>query len=148
MRINDWEIYFVRRLFGNQYQDLRQEVQNLKQRLTREDYIRHPTVKLYAAMMRAIKELIPADPFATQFALTGALKRYGRVKKMGLPKRYRLFFRAIQSPQSKAIFIIWLGYPRKEGDKRDCYAVFKKMLSRRDFPASLDDLLDESSQEI
>lgn len=145
MMINGWKLYFVQRLFGEQYQHLRHEVRHLKQTLSQEDYSRHPTVKLYAAVMRAIKELIPSDPFAARFALTGPLKRYGRVKKMGLPNRYRLFFRAIQTSQEKAIFIIWLGYPRKEGDKRDCYAVFAKMLSRGDFPTSLDDLLAERS---
>ena len=144
MEINGWNIYFLRRLFGQQRQELRAEVRRLKQELRPGVYIHHPTVKLYTAVMRAIKEKIPADPFASQFALTGPLRKYGRVKKMGIPNRYRLFFKAFQSPQGKAIFILWLGYPRKEGDKRDCYAVFRKMLERGDFPENLDDLLRES----
>ena len=74
--------------------------------------------------MRAIKETIPADPLASRFALTGSLKRYSRVKKMGIPNRYRLFFRVFKSEEQKSVFILWLGYPRREGDKKDCYAVF------------------------
>ena len=147
MIVNGWRIYFLRRFFGQQRQSLRAEVRHLKQELSPEDYIRHPTVKLYTAVMRAIKEKIPTDPFAAQFALTGPMRRYGRVKKMGIPNRYRLFFRAFQAPEGKAIFILWLGYPRKEGDKRDCYAVFRKMLERGDFPDSLDELLQESEPE-
>ena len=146
MLINGWKIYFLKRLFGEQHRDLRKEVRELKQTLTPEAYRRHPTVKLYAAIMRAIKELIPADPLASRFALTGSLKRYSRVKKMGIPNRYRLFFRVFKSAEQKSVFILWLGYPRREGDKKDCYAVFQKMVERGDFPHSLSQLLLEGEQ--
>lgn len=146
MLINGWRIYFLNRLFGQQRRDLREQVQRLKGKLPNGNYIRHPTVKLYAAIMRAIQEGIPADPLASRFALTGSLKQYGRVKKMGLPSRYRLFFRVFQADEEKSIFILWLGYPRKEGDKKDCYKVFKKIVERGDFPQSLNDLLQESEQ--
>jgi toxin YhaV len=92
--VNGWRIYFVRRLFGKQRRDLQAEVRQIKKSLSPEKYLKHPTVKLYAAIMVAIKEKIPVDPYASHFALTGSLKKYGRVKKMGLPERYRLFFRA------------------------------------------------------
>jgi len=144
---NGWQVYFIKRLFGQQRQDLQVEVRQLKQTLSREDYLRHPTVKLYTAIMVAIKEKIPGDPFAAPFVLTGALKKYGRVKPMGLPSRYRLFFRAMQTSESKAIFILWLGYPRKEGDKNDCYKVFTKMVASGEFPESLDELLLASSED-
>jgi toxin YhaV len=52
------------------------------------------------------------------------LQKYGRLKKMGLPNRMRLFFRAFK--EKKVIIILWLGFPRKEGDKKDCYQVFSK----------------------
>lgn len=145
MEINGWKIYFLERFFGQQRQDLRSEVRRLKKILSPDEYVQHPTVKLYSAIMRAIQEIIPQDPYASNLALTGSLKRYGRVKKMGIPNRYRLFFRAIEAPQQKSIFILWLGYPRKEGDKKDCYAVFQKMVDRGEFPEKLDDLLDESA---
>ncbi|PSB30357.1 type II toxin-antitoxin system YhaV family toxin [Chlorogloea sp. CCALA 695] len=138
---NEWQIYFIKRLFGKQRRDLQAEVRHLKQTLPSEDYLSHSQVKLYTAIMVSIKERIPEDPFAEYFALSGPLKKYGRVKKMGLPKRYRLFFRALQTPNHKAIFILWLGYPRKAGDKNDCYRAFTKMVERGDYPESLDELL-------
>lgn len=153
MIVNGWQIYFVKRLFGKQRRDLQAEVRRLKQTLPPEDYYSHATVKLYTAIMVAIKEKIPLDPFARHFTLSGLLKRYGRVKKMGLPERYRLFFRTLQrnqaddKPEVKAIFILWLGYPRKEGDKNDCYKAFKKMVVRGDFPDSLDELVLESEED-
>lgn len=121
MIVNGWRIYFIKRLFGKQRRDLQAEVRQLKKKLSFEEYHSHATVKLYAAIMVAIKEKIPQDPFASHFALSGSLKKYSRVKKMGLPDRYRLFFRTLQTPEHKAIFILWLGYPRKQGDKNDCF---------------------------
>jgi toxin YhaV len=65
------------------------------------------------------------------------------MKKMGLPERYRLFFRAFDTPELKAIVILWLGFPRKEGAKDDCYQVFTKMVMTGRFPNQLADLLAE-----
>ncbi|WP_071590753.1 type II toxin-antitoxin system YhaV family toxin [Synechococcus sp. PCC 7336] len=75
------------------------------------------------------------------------LRKFGRVEKMGIPNRYRLFFRAFAVPEQKSIFILWLGYPRKEGDKNDCYKAFRRMVERGDFPESLDELLLESERD-
>ncbi len=144
---NGWQIYFIKRLFGKQRRDLQAEVHRLKKTLPSQDYFTHATVKLYTAIMVAIKERIPEDPFAEHFALSGSLKKYGRVKKMGLPNRYRLFFRVLQTPDHKAIFILWLGYPRKAGDKNDCYKTFAKMVERGDYPESLDELLLKSEED-
>jgi toxin YhaV len=145
--INGWRIYFVKRLFGQQRRDLQAQVRHLKKTLSPNEYQQHSQVKLYAAVMTAIKEKIPLDPFASHFALTGALKKYRRVKKMELPDRYRLFFRALQTPEQKAIFVLWLGYPRKAGDKNDCYKAFTRMVKRGDFPESLDELLLTSDED-
>ena len=92
------------------------------------------------------------------------MDKYSRLKKMGLPNRYRLFFKVF--PQQKVIIILWLGFPRKderptapigakslrdagalapfgvrrkgtreeEGDKKDCYRVFTKMVKKGQFP--------------
>ncbi|MBW4597104.1 MAG: type II toxin-antitoxin system YhaV family toxin [Brasilonema angustatum HA4187-MV1] len=138
---NGWEIYFHPQLFGTQYQELFDRVSNLREKLPESEFKTHPTVKLFAAITVAIETNIPCDPNARHFALTGTLKRYGRVKKMGLPQRYRLFFRAFDTPELKAIVIVWLGFPRKEGAKDDCYQVFTKMVARGTFPDSLDELI-------
>ena len=138
---NAWEVYFHPQLFGTQYQGLFDQVSNLREKLPEAEFKTHATVKLFAAITVAIETKIPSDPLASHFALTGVLKRYGRVKKMGLPQRYRLFFRAFDTPQLKAVVILWLGFPRKEGAKDDCYEVFTKMVARGTFPDSLDELL-------
>lgn len=141
---NGWEIYFHRRLFGQQRSELRQQVRQLKAKLPEAEYVTHPTTKLLAAVMSGIKEKIVLDPFAPHFALKGPLKFYGRLKGMGLPKRYRLFFRAFEAEGRKVLIILWLGYPRKQGDKKDCYTVFTQKVSSGEFPESLEELLEES----
>lgn len=137
---NGWHIYF-HPLFANQYQELGDRVTVLKDRLSEEEFRTHATVKLFAAITLGIETKISADPFASYFALTGSLQRYSRMKKMGLPERYRLFFRVFDTPDQKAIVILWLGYPRKEGAKNDCYQVFEKKLKRGEFPDGLDELV-------
>ena len=138
---NGWEIYFHKQLFGKQRRQLRDRVKQLKAELAEADYLTHPDVKLLAAVMVGIKEKIAIDPLAAQFALTGPLRRYGRMKGMGLPNRYRLFFRAFSSEDRQVIIVLWLGYPRKDGDKKDCYEVFTKMVGNGDFPDNLQELL-------
>lgn len=41
----------------------------------------------------------------------------------------------------KAIVILWLGYLRKAGDKKDCYEVFTKMVNRGEFPETMGELM-------
>jgi toxin YhaV len=60
---------------------------------------------------------------------------------MGLPQRYRLFFRAFA--EQKVIIILWLGFPRKEGDRQDCYAAFSRMVASGKLPESYESLLAE-----
>ena len=60
---------------------------------------------------------------------------------MGLPARYRLFFRVF--PEQRTIIILWLGFPRKAGDKRDCYGFFEKLVRRGVFPRTVADLEQE-----
>ena len=50
------------------------------------------------------------------------------MKGLGLPDRYRLFFRPFEAEGRKLLLILWLGFPRKDGDRKDCYAVFKQMV--------------------
>ncbi|MEB3336022.1 MAG: type II toxin-antitoxin system YhaV family toxin [Leptolyngbyaceae bacterium] len=138
---NGWEIYFHRNLFGEQRRQLKAQVSHLKTKLPPEEFVKHPTVKLLAAVMSGIKEKIIIDPFAPQFALKGALRHYGRLKGMGLSDRHRLFFRAFEAEDRKVLIILWLGFPRKQGDKNDCYEVFSQMVYNGDFPRTLEQLL-------
>ena len=74
-----WEIAFQPQLFARQYAELKAEVKRLKQELEPQAFLQHPPVKLLAAVMEGIKERIAADPYASRFALTGPLRRYGRL---------------------------------------------------------------------
>lgn len=139
---NGWKIFFSP-LFAQQRIELREKVRKLKVELSELDYGKHQDVKLLAAVMVGIKEKIVLDPFASHFTLQGPLKKYGRLKKMGLPERYRLFFKAFEEKEEKVLVILWLGHPRKEGDKNDCYEVFKKMIAKGEFPETMKELLEK-----
>lgn len=139
MKINGWTILF-HPLFNDQWQQLLHLVKSLRSRLPTDDFVKHPQVKLFKALTVGIEEKIPNDPLASYFALRKPLDKYSRLKKMGLPNRYRLFFKVF--PQQKVIIILWLGFPRKEGDKKDCYRIFAKMVKKGQFPLSLKDLID------
>lgn len=137
VKINGWTILF-HPLFNDQWQQLLDLVKSLKSRLPQQDFVKHPQVKLFKALTVGIEEKIPNDPTASYFALKKPLDKYSRLKKMGLPNRYRLFFKVF--PQQKTIIILWLGFPRKEGDKKDCYRVFAKMIKKGQFPLDLKDI--------
>ncbi len=141
---NGWIMFFYP-LFHEQWVELSNRVRVLKNKLTKEEFIKHPDVKLLKALDVGIKEKIPQDPFASYFVLQKPLQKYGRLKKMGLPERYRLFFRAFK--EHKIIIILWLGFPRKEGDKKDCYQVFSKKVTNGELPESIDELLAECQKE-
>jgi toxin YhaV len=94
--------------------------------------------------MEGIKERIAADPYASRFALTGPLRRYGRLKGHGLPDRHRLFFRPFEAEGRRLLLILWLGFPRKDGDRNDCYAVFTLMVQSGELPEDWGSLQRES----
>ena len=140
LRIKGWDIYF-HRLFEQQYAEIRSNVEKLQSKLEKEKLRLHPDVKLFQALVNLIYQTIPYNPFADYFVLKDSLKRYSRVKKKGLPNRYRLFFKVFK--KQKKLVILWLGYPRKEGDKKDCYKVFSKMVNRGEFPLNIEQLIED-----
>jgi toxin YhaV len=135
-----WTIAFQPQLFARQYVELKAEVKRLKQELDPQSFVQHPQVKLLAAVMEGIKERIAADPYASRFALMGPLRRYGRLKGLGLPDRYRLFFRPFEAEDRRLLLILWLGFPRKDGDRNDCYAVFSRLVQRGELPEDWESL--------
>jgi toxin YhaV len=137
---NGWTILFYTD-FQLQWEELKSRAIKLKLRLDPEDFVRHPDVKLLKAVDTGIRAKISRDPFASHFALRKPLNKYGRLKKMGLPQRYWLFFRAFA--EQKVIIILWLGFPRKEGDRQDCYAAFSRMVANGKLPESYESLLAE-----
>jgi toxin YhaV len=134
---NGWEIYFHHD-FALQYATFIDQLEKLEAKLSFKEYASHSTVKLFGHLIQILETVIPADPLAPYFALHDDLQSFSRVKKKGLPDRYRLFFKVF--PQERRIVILWLGHPRKDGDKKDCYAVFSKQVKRGEYPNSFDDL--------
>lgn len=172
--INGWHIYF-HPLFAKQRQELVDEVRKVKSRIAdTQQYNKHEKVKLLKHLTKGIREKIPSNPLAPCFILKDSLSGYCRLKGMGIPSRYRLFFKVGEelvikessqdswecpqdsqgldiedcledSTQEKQgdIVILWLGWPRKKGDKKDCYEVFTKMVYRGEFPDSIEKLIAE-----
>jgi toxin YhaV len=132
LNCHGWEIYF-HPLFNQDFSKLVELVEKLKQKLLLDEFKTHVKVKMLAALRSAVSDKIPTDPFSSYFALQGSLKDYKRLKKQGLNDR-------------KTIIIIWLGYPRKEGDKKDCYKVFEKMVNKGQFDRRVDELIAECSE--
>jgi toxin YhaV len=135
---NGWTILFYTD-FQLQWEDLTAKVVKLKSKLEPQEFVTHPDVKLLKAINSGIRDKISLDPFANHFSLRKPLQQYGRLKKMGLPQRYRLFFRAFA--ERRVIIILWLGFPRKEGDRRDCYQVFSRMVANGKLPDSYESLM-------
>ncbi len=135
---NGWTILFYTD-FQLQWDELTAKVVKLKSKLDPKDFVTHPDVKLLKAIDSGIRDKILINPFASHFSLRKPLQQYGRLKKMGLPQRYRLFFRAFA--ERKIIIVLWLGFPRKEGDRRDCYQVFSKMVTNGKLPDSYESLV-------
>jgi toxin YhaV len=57
-----------------------------------------------------------------------------------------LFFRAFSREEQQVLIVLWLGYPRKTGDERDCHEVFTTMVGNGDFPDDLQELLIATSE--
>jgi hypothetical protein len=45
-----------------------------------------------------------------------------------LPDRTRLFFRPFEAEGRHLLLILWLGFPRKDVDRNDCYAAFTRQV--------------------
>jgi len=148
--INGWGIfYFV--LFAEILTKLEQDVTRLSQKLDETNFKQHPKVKLLASVFNIVKTVVPVDPNDRNFLLGNTLgsknRSFRRVKKTSLPPRYRLFFKF--SSQDESIIYIWLNDDtclRKDGDKRDVYTVFKKMIKQGHVPKNYQELLEQASQ--
>ena len=40
----------------------------------------------------------------------------------------------------RLLLILWLGFPRKDGDRNDCYAVFSRLVQRGELPEDWESL--------
>ena len=81
--------------------------------------------------MRLVREVVPADPNAPRFRLTGDLRTFRRAKNLGMPPRYRLFW--VFSERHRTIVFLYLNdesTPQKEGASTDPYEVFSRLVAR------------------
>lgn len=125
---NGWKLFY-HPVFGDRYAELRDRVRVLKKQLRSDEFVRHPDVKLVAAVRRVVLEIIPENPNRPDFWLKDELAKFRRVKHYGLPDRYRLFY--VFSEQQKVVIVLYLnesGTLRKQGAKTDPYEVFGELL--------------------
>lgn len=148
MIANGWQLFYFK-LFKAALDDLEETVSKLA-RQNPDGYKSHPKTRLLASIYKAITQLVPADPDHPDFRLgktLGAEYTNWRRVKRGMPDRYRLFFRFASQPV-KLIVYVWFNDEdtlRKAGAKTDVYEVFRRMLSRGQVPASLKELVAEST---
>ena len=69
---NGWEIWFSD-VFDARWRQTREQVKYLKTTLNTADFNAHPEVKLFAALVKIVHELVPSDPEASQFLLGNTL---------------------------------------------------------------------------
>ena len=127
-----WQLWFGE-LFEVRWRALRERVRRLKTELGETDFAAHPDVKLFAALVQLVHETVPLNPEHPDFRLGKTLgdrfTSWRRVKRHGLPDRYRLFFK--YSSSHKVIVFVWLNDAdtlRKDGASSDPYTVFRRML--------------------
>lgn len=104
---------------------LKEQVRELRNKLSDEEFKRHEVVKLAYRIRQADQEIIPRDPDRPEYRLTAELRKYRRYKQ-GL-QRYRLFF--CFSNQPKTILYLYLNdekHLRKAGGKNDAYEEFTR----------------------
>ena len=140
-----WQIWFGE-LFDARWRALRDTVKRLKTELDESRFATHPDVKLFAALVHIVHEIVPRDPEQTDFRLGKTLgdrfTGWRRVKRHGLPDRMRLFFKF--SSAHKVIVFVWLNDQytlRKDGSSSDPYAVFRSMLESGSPPDGFNELL-------
>ena len=127
---NGWTIYF-HRVFAERYAQLVRRAADLKASLPPDTYRQHPEAKLLVKMNRILRETIPANPDLPDYRLKGELAKFHRLKGLGFPDRYRLFW--VFSSKAKAIIYLYMNDEstlRQQGGKSDPYVVFSRLISR------------------
>jgi toxin YhaV len=147
MTVNGWQLFYFM-AFKTALDELEQTVARLAER-DPAHYKTHPKTKLLASIYKAVTQSVPRFPDHPGYRLGDALgaqyRNWRRVKK-GMPDRYRLFFRFASSPIQLIVYV-WFNDEdtlRKAGSKTDVYQAFRRMLTRGEVPAAMNDLLRES----
>lgn len=96
-------------------------------------------MKLVAAVKRVVTDIVPEDPNRSDFWLGADLAKFRRVKRHGLPERYRLFY--VFSSTARTVIYLYLNDEatlRKAGAATDAYGVFAGMVAAGRIGADLE----------
>ena len=92
-------------------------------------------VTLFHIVEEMVTKIIPHDPFSPKRALSGKLSKFFRIKK----GRIRVCYTG--SSEQKKIIVLYISEtPRKEGDIRDPYTIFTKLVMSGKFDKEIANL--------
>lgn len=135
----------VHSLLKADFLSLVSEVQQLKDKLSRQDYLSHHKVKWLVTIKIHMKETIPQDPSHQDYFCANSksvLKDYPNIRRKKIQERYRLFFVFSTNPQE--IGYVWFNGEdtlRKYGDKNDPYNIMLTYLNNGTIPKNSKDIL-------
>jgi toxin YhaV len=145
--INGWQI-FAHPLFLSQFEDLLEQVENIRKK-NPENYKKKNATKRLAAIVKLAFDVIPQDPTRNDYRQGSTLgdeyKHWFRAKFF---QQYRLFFRYHQ--ENRIVVLVWVNdenSKRAYGSKTDAYLIFKKMLESGYPPNNWESLLQNSKGE-
>lgn len=135
----------VHSLFKADFLILIGEVQQLKNKLSKEEYRNHFKVKWLATIKKLIKDVIPDNPNHSDYfcaSTKSVLKDYPDIRRKKIQERYRLFF--VFSTDTSEIGYIWFNGEdtlRKYGDKNDPYSIVLSYLKNGSIPNNAKEIL-------
>jgi toxin YhaV len=145
--VNGWTIY-AHPLFLDQLEAMIAAVEKARKK-DPTGYKKKRAAKLLAAVLKVAFEDIPSDPTRDTYRQGATLgddyKHWFRAKFL---QQFRLFFRYQQSAGVKIIVLAWVNDDsmlRAYESANDAYAVFRKMLDRRNPPDTWKELLAAAS---
>jgi toxin YhaV len=142
--INGWKVY-AHSLFMDQFEELQDQVEHLRQRDPTNYTTKNPTKRL-AAIVQLAFDTIPQDPTRTEYRQGDTLgKEHKHWFRARFFQQYRLFFR--YSLSGKTLILAWVNDEqtmRAYGNRSDAYRVFQRMLRSGDPPGSWEQLLEQA----
>ena len=148
IQIHGWTIY-AHPLFLDQLEAMIATVEKARKK-DPAGYKKKRATKLLATVLKVAFDDIPSDPTRDIYRQGGTLgddyKHWSRAKFL---QQFRLFFRYQQSADAKIIILAWVNDDatlRAFESANDAYAVFRKMLDRRNPPDTWKELLAAASQ--
>lgn len=144
MIVNNYRIK-VHPLFKADFLSLIRDVQQLKEKLSKQDYLSHHKVKWLITIKTLMKDIIPKSPSHQDYFCSNSqsvLKNYSNIRRKKIQERYRLFFVFSTSPQE--IGYVWFNGEdtlRKYGDKNDPYNVMLSYLKNGTIPKDSTEIL-------